>query len=325
MNFFSTTFLNQSKPSLYNLHALKSLFLVISISTTQIGSPISSNFTNLAGHEAEAFAIVNDLTQVNSEPTRVPDRAGDKANTLDLFLTSNPNIYSPPTVSCPLGDSDNCLITLRHDFFPQLDRRLAPQRVFHYSKADWDSLRTFYSSYHWSSGFCYDPSSLASFINDAILLGMDYFVPSSSKPGKKIPKWFNSQCAKAVNKTNRYFKEWKRLQTQHSRTSVINSRKTCSETMKNAKSSFVQCIQNKTASCQACSLSYWSMAKVVCHNFCQSTFPPLECNSDSSSTTPSSKDDLFASVFASNSSLDDKGVKPHHLPPSEFTMSYVTH
>ena len=188
----------------------------------------SSNFTNLAGHEAEAFAIVNDLTQVNSEPTRVPDRAGDKANTLDLFLTSNPSIYSPPTVSCPLGDSDNCLITLRHDFFPQLDRRLAPQRVFHYSKADWDSLRTFYSSYHWSSGFCYDPSSLASFINDAILLGMDYFVPSSSKPRKKIPKWFNSQCAKAVNKTNRYFKEWKRLQTQHSRTSVINSRKTCS-------------------------------------------------------------------------------------------------
>ena len=40
MNFSSTTFLNQSKPSLYNLHALKSSFFVISTSTTPTGSPI---------------------------------------------------------------------------------------------------------------------------------------------------------------------------------------------------------------------------------------------------------------------------------------------
>ena len=90
----------------------------------------SSNVTSPAGREAEAFAIVNDLTQVISEPTRVPDRAGDKSNTLDLFLTSNPSIYSPPTVSSPLGNSNHCLITLRHDFLPHLDRPLAPQRVF---------------------------------------------------------------------------------------------------------------------------------------------------------------------------------------------------
>ena len=145
----------------------------------------SSNVTNHAGREAEAFAIVNDLTQVISEPTRVPDRAGDKANTLHLFLTSNPSIYPPPTVSSPLGNSDHSLITLRRDFVPRLDRPFAPQRVFHYSKADWDSLCTFYSSYPWSSGFSNDPSSLASFITDAILLGMDIFIPSSCKPGKK--------------------------------------------------------------------------------------------------------------------------------------------
>ena len=75
----------------------------------------SSNVTNTAGREAEAFAIFNDLTQVISEPKRIPDGAGDKENTLDLFLTSNPSIYSPPTVSPPLGNSDHFLITLRHD------------------------------------------------------------------------------------------------------------------------------------------------------------------------------------------------------------------
>ena len=165
---------------------------------------------------------------------------------------------------------------------------------------------------------------LASFITGAILLGMDLFIPSSYKPGKKnSPNWFNSQCAKAVNDKNHYFKEWKRFQTQHSRTSFIQSRNTCYKTIKNAKSSFVQRINNKIAFCQAGSRSFWSMAKVVSQNFCQSSFPPLKNNSDSSSTTPSSKANIFASIFASNSNLGDQGVQPHHFPPSKFTMSPI--
>ena len=125
-----------------------------------------------------------------------------------------------------------------------------------------------------------------------------------------------------MNNKNHYFKEWKRLQTQYSRTSLIQSRNTCSKTIKNAKSSFVQRI-NKIASCQAGFRSFWSMAKVVSQNFGQSSFPSLKNNSDSSSTTPSSKANLFASIFASNSNLDDQGVQPHHFPPSKFTMSPI--
>ena len=86
----------------------------------------SSNVTNPAGREAEAFAIFNYLRQVISEPTRVPDRAGDKANTLDLFDLLIKYSRSP------LGNADHCLlITLQHDFLPHLDRHFAPQRVFH--------------------------------------------------------------------------------------------------------------------------------------------------------------------------------------------------
>ena len=126
-----------------------------------------------------------------------------------------------------------------------------------------------------------------------------------------------------MNNKNHYFKEWKRLRTQHSRTSFIQSRNTCSKTIKNSKSSFVQRINNKIASCQAGSRSFWSMAKVLSQNFCQSSFPPLKRKSDSPSTTPSSKANLFASIFASNSNLDDQGVQPHHFPPSKFTMSPI--
>ena len=59
---------------------------------------------------------MNDLSQVISKPTRIPDHSGDKANTLDLFLTSNPDIYYNPILDSPLGNSDHCLITLHHNF-----------------------------------------------------------------------------------------------------------------------------------------------------------------------------------------------------------------
>ena len=124
-----------------------------------------------------------------------------------------------------------------------------------------------------------------------------------------------------MNNKNHYFKEWRRLQTQHSGTFFINSSKTCSKIIKNAKSSSANRISNKMASCQAGSRSFSSMTKVVSQNFCQSSFPPLKNNSDSASTTPLSKANLFVSVFASNSNLDDQGVQPHHSPPSKFTHS----
>ena len=103
----------------------------------------SPHITSPAGRDAEAFAIVNDLSQLISEPTRIPDRSGDKANTLDLFLTSNPDIYCNPILDSPLGNSDHCLITLQHNFVSHQDRSSSSQKVFHYSKADWDSLRNF--------------------------------------------------------------------------------------------------------------------------------------------------------------------------------------
>ena len=209
------------------------------------------------------------------EPTRVPGHEGDKANTLDLFLTASPNIYFPTTVSFPLGKAHHFLTSLRHGFLPHLDRPFGPQKVFHYSKADWDSLCTstlLILIFRLSN--C--PSSSASFVTNARLLGMDLLFPLLTSLEKKFPKWFNSQCTNAVNKKCHYFKEWKRLPTQHSRTSFIQSRNTCSKTIKNAKSSFVQRINNKIASCQAGSRSFWSMAKVVSQNFCQSPFPPLQ-------------------------------------------------
>ena len=47
----------------------------------------SPHIASLAGRDAGAFAIVNGLSQLVSEPTRIPDHSGDKVNIIDLFLT----------------------------------------------------------------------------------------------------------------------------------------------------------------------------------------------------------------------------------------------
>ena len=211
----------------------------------------SPHITSPAGCNAEAFAIVNDLSQLISEPTRIPDRSRDRANTLDLLLTSNPDIYSNPILDSPLGNSDDCLITLQHNFVSDQVRSSSSQKVFHYSKADWDSLRNFFAAYPWYSGLSNDPPSFAPFITNVIELGIDLFTPSSNKPGKKSsPKWFTSECAKAVKHKNHRFKQWKLHQTPHSRALFVQACNLCSKTISHAKSSFVKRINYKIASCQ---------------------------------------------------------------------------
>ena len=229
----------------------------------------SPHITSPAGRDAEAFAIVNNLSQLISEPTCIPDRSGDNANTLDQFLTTNPDIYSNPILDFPFGNSDHCLIALQHNFVSHQHRSSSSQKFFQYSKADWDSLQNFFAAYPRYSGLSNDPSSFATFVTNAIQLGMDLFIPSFYKPGKKSsPKWFNSQCAKAVKHNNHRFKQWNLHQTPHSRALFVQARNLCSKTINHAKTSFVKRINNKIASCQTGSRSFWSLAKVVSQNFC---------------------------------------------------------
>jgi len=47
----------------------------------------SPHITSPAGCDAEALTIVNNMSQLPSEPTRIPDRSRDKANSIDLHLT----------------------------------------------------------------------------------------------------------------------------------------------------------------------------------------------------------------------------------------------
>ena len=81
---------------------------------------------------------------------------------------------------------------------------------------------------------------------------------------------------KCCQTENHRFKQWKLHQTLHSRALFVQACNLCSKTINHVKSSFVKCINNKIASCQTGSPSFWSLANIFSQNFCHSSFPPLK-------------------------------------------------
>ena len=169
--------------------------------------PFPSKVTKPAGRDAEAFAIVNDLTQVISEPKSVPDRAGDKAKTLDLFLISNPSIYSPPTISSPLSNSDHCVITLRHHILLTFTGSLLRKESSTTTRLTGTPFALFTLLTLGLQAFQMTLTILLlSSLRQYFLAWIFLFPLLTSLVKRNSPKWFNAQCAKAVNNKNHCFK-----------------------------------------------------------------------------------------------------------------------
>jgi hypothetical protein len=77
------------------------------------------------------------------------------------------------------------------------------------------------------------------------------------------------------------------------------------------------------ASCPSGSREFWSLAKSVSSNFCNSSFPPLIHPDGSISIDPKSKADSFANLFSENSTLDDSNASPSNYPAATATMTPI--
>ena len=170
---------------------------------------LSSSSTDTAGIDTEAFAITNGLAQLVAHPTRVPDRAGDASNILDLFLTSSAHSYSPILVSAPLGSSDHCLISARRPFDSPPAHKPDKRILWKFSSADWDGLRSFYASLPWND-ICFRSDNVdyaVSSVSELILEGMNLYIPHQASAGiKGSPKWFSSNCDVAIQSKNSAFR-----------------------------------------------------------------------------------------------------------------------
>ena len=74
-----------------------------------------SRGTDRPGEGCYNFALSQDLTQIVSFPTRIPDCGGQEPSLLDLFLTTNPDICSATSYP-PLGSSDHVVVSVSVDF-----------------------------------------------------------------------------------------------------------------------------------------------------------------------------------------------------------------
>ena len=101
---------------------------------------IYSGGTDRPGELSYNFSISNDLTQMVTFPTRIPDCEPNSPALLDLFLSSDTSICSIMAF-LPLGNSDNVVVSVSIDF-PINSKWNAPFHciAYDYSCADWDGL-----------------------------------------------------------------------------------------------------------------------------------------------------------------------------------------
>ena len=100
-----------------------------------------SGGTDRPGELCYSFSVSNDLAQMVSFLTRIPDCDSHNPALLDLFISSDTSICS--TIAFPpLGNSDHVVVSVSIDFLINLKQDVPFHRLtYDYSRADWDGLR----------------------------------------------------------------------------------------------------------------------------------------------------------------------------------------
>ena len=264
-----------------------------------------SRTTDSNGQAAEAFAVSQNLVQIVSCPTRVPDRAHDTGYLLDLFLTSDPEAHQH-VVSSPLGNSDHCVVTVtcRNNF--SIASVPFHRTVYQYAKADWSGLRTFFSQIPWNQ-LPKDSDKAAHEVAEWISVGMKVYIPSRTFQQKPHSQpWFTPECAAAISHRNHYFHRYHSDRTDENLRFFKAARSKCRKTLSLAKDNYAKYTRDSIASQKLGSKDFWRIVNSVLKRN-KSSLPALSTGSDRMATTSAEKAEILCRAFARNSCLDDGG------------------
>ena len=276
---------------------------------------LGSSCTDVGGEQAHSFSVLNDLEQIIQHPTRVPDRHDQTPNPLDLFFTSCPLNYQY-SISAPLGSSDHTLISVSSSLAPPPPIPSTKRQLWHFEDAQWTDMREFFRDFPWDD-YCFssrNPNQITNRIAEVINSGMEAYIPSSIKSFSPTKPWFDRTCSNATQARDRAFRTWKNSPSPITHSSFISARNRCKLALRRAKHRFVQKKCDDLTSSPSNS-SFWSLAKNVSNNFCNSNFPPLFKPDGSIAVSPHDKATLFGALFSANSTLDDSDAPcPSDLP-----------
>lgn len=153
---------------------------------------------------------------------------------------------------------------------------------------------------------------------------MRRFIPSSIKKIKDSDRaWFNGDCKIAVDKKKESFLIYTRNKTVDNRQYYVTMCNKCDSVIRQAKTKYDNIIKQKILGANKGSKSFWSFIGSVDRNFIKSSIPPLKDINGDSVSDPKQKADLFATMFAENSKLDDLGLNPPTFPEPILRMRRI--
>ena len=159
-------------------------------------------------------------------PTRIPDCDSHSPALLDLFLSSDPSIYS--TIAFPpLGNSDHVVVSVSIDF-PTNSQQDTPFHciAYGYSCADWDGLCDHLRDVPWEDIFKLGASAAASEFCKWVQVGIDLYIPHRKYQVKlHSSPWFSATCARqASNHCKRVLKAAKLVYANKTKESITSQK-----------------------------------------------------------------------------------------------------
>ena len=152
---------------------------------------------------------------------------------------------------------------------------------------------------------------------------MELFIPQTTRSTNQVSKpWFDKKAKLAVERKRCAFTQKQRGEISTSTWKSIRNR--CQSIIDQSKQNFEKSVSKKLASCPNGSRSFWTLAKTIQRNFTKSSFPPLSVDDGSIVTSPQDKADLFAKIFAANSTIDPTHTTPPKIPATQQTMPNIT-
>ena len=158
----------------------------------------SEGVTDCHGLELFNFCNTNNLFQLVSGPTRIPDNPTGKMTQIDFVFTDIEECESS-SICPPIGSSDHTLIKSVLTF-PVLCTSPTERYVWKYHQADWEGMRKYLKQYSFAPLLCSkDPDVCWNNWKLAIIQICSMFIPfrKVSNRKKKNP-WFNKTCADAI-------------------------------------------------------------------------------------------------------------------------------
>ena len=123
------------------------------------------------------FSILNDLTQIVSFPTRIPDCDSHSPALLDLCLFSDASICSTMAFP-PLANSDHVVVSVSIDFpINSKQDTLFHLVAYDYSHADWDGLCDHLRDVPREDIFKLSASAAASEFCELVQVGIYVYIP----------------------------------------------------------------------------------------------------------------------------------------------------